>query len=80
MSIPLILGSFLTKINKISKHKMNTQAEIGSSWRAPPCKGKYQVVMSPFVTQDSWLFNNASTQETNFLPKPGFFKTTRMNL
>ena len=36
--------------------------------------------MPPFITQDSWLFNNASTQETKFLPKPNFFKTVRMNL
>ena len=51
-----------------------------SPWRTPRCKGKYWVVMPPFITHDFWLFNNASTQETKFLPKPKFFKTTRINL
>ena len=55
-------------------------AEIGSPWHAPCCKGKYLVVMPPFITHDSWLCNNASTQETKFLPKPNFFNMARMNL
>ena len=59
---------------------MNTYAEIGPPWQAPRCKGKYRVVMPPFITQDSWLFSNASTQETRFLLKPNFFKTARTNL
>ena len=70
----------MIRINKISKHKTNRLAEIGSPWHAPRCKGKYWVVIHPFVTQDSWLFNNASTQETKFLPKPNVFKTAWMNL
>ena len=71
--MPLILGSLLIKIKKVSKYKMRTEAEIRSLWRAPRCKGKYRVVMTPFISQDSWLFNNVSTQETRFLPKPIFF-------
>ena len=53
---------------------MNTHAEIGSPWCAPLCKGKYRVLMPSFTTHDSWLFNNALTQETKFLLKPIFLK------
>ena len=51
-------------------------AEIGSPWCAPRCKGKYWFVIPPFITHDSWLFNNASIQETKFLPKLNFLNAT----
>ena len=53
----------------ISKAMINNQAEIGPTWRAPLSKLKYDVVLPPLITQDSWLVNNILIQSIKWLPK-----------
>ena len=69
----------MIKINKISKHKWTHRLRYGPPGVHLVVKGNIGLC-APFITQDFWLFNNASNQETKFLPKPNFFKTARMNL
>ena len=47
---------------------------MGSPWRAPSSKVKYQIVKPPFITHDCCLFNKTFSQCRKFSPKPNFSK------
>ena len=54
---PFIFGLLFIIVKIISKAMINKYGEIGSPWHAPFSNSKYDAVLPPSTTQDSWLVN-----------------------
>ena len=71
---PRILWVALTSKIKTSRHKIKRYAEIGSPWRSPFSRLKYDVVIPALLIQDSWLSSNIVTHLIKSGPNPNFLR------